>query len=86
MILEVIVSISVMFTGSSCAAIDNGGNTAVWQQLGHAPVRTSYTDLDRIRYEDAPGAEDNGAWNALHRAEDVLSQGPAGHRIAVACA
>ena len=86
MFLQIIVAVSVAITGSSCAAIDNSTNTAVWQQQGHAPVSTFYADLDRIRYEDAPGAEDNGAWIALHRAEISLRSGEPGHKISVACA
>ena len=77
--------LALAMSGTSCAAIDNTSNTAVWVSNGTAGA-SQYTDTgDRVRYATAPGPTDDGAWVALHAVERALAANPPGHRVRAAC-
>ena len=87
MLIATIMAIATIATGqdTTCAAINNVSNTAAWVTPS-GQVRTStYTDMDRIRYADAPGPRANAAWKALHAAEKSLQKGDAGPKVRIAC-
>jgi hypothetical protein len=93
MLIATITAIATIATtqGTTCAAIDNRSNTAAWVTPS-GQVRTStYRDMDRIMYADAPGPRANAAWRALHAAERRLrvnadgSPSTPGPKVRIAC-
>lgn len=87
MLLATITAIAAIATtnGSTCAAINNTSNVAAWVTPSGQVRTTTYRDMDRIIYRDAPGPRANAAWKALHAAERALQQGEAGPKVRIAC-
>ena len=84
--LATIATVASIFTGQSCAAIDNAANTAAWKVPGKAVVTATYSDMgERLVYRPAPGPRQNGAWHALHTAEAALAVGKPGPKRRIAC-
>ena len=83
--LAAIVAAAIAASGMSCAAIDNGPNTASWARPGHGIVTTTYRDRgDHLQFRaHVPRGR---TLEALKRAEDALQIGEPGHKVVVACA
>lgn len=81
-----IALIAANATGMTCAAIDNGPNTAAWAVPSGRVVTSHYSDRgDRLIYRPAPGPRQNRAWIALHNAEASLGVGAPGRKVRLAC-
>lgn len=87
MLLATLTTIATLATthGSTCAVINNVSNEAAWATPSGQVRTTTYTDMDRIRYADAPGPKQGAAWRALHGAERALQRGDAGPKVRIAC-
>lgn len=87
MFIATITTIAALATtnGSTCAAINNTTNTAAWVTPSGQVRTTTYRDMDRIIYADAPGPRANAAWKALHAAERQLRIGKPGPKVRIAC-
>lgn len=86
MILTAIVVLTATFTGSTCAAIDNRTNTAVWAE--HHPFGLSYAQTHYKDYGDNLGYANpipRSVWPALRRVENYMDSTPAGPKIRVEC-
>jgi len=84
MILETIVAVTVALTGTSCAAIDNATNKAVWDSPTTPLVSTTYRD-DGVLMYDAPYPTDVPTALAIVHAEDSLQEGAPGRKIPIRC-
>ena len=83
--ITILAILASLFTGQTCAAINNTSNTAVWVSPGQINHTTYKDDGERLVYLNAPGKLDNSGWLALHNTEVKLLQGPSGPKIRVAC-
>ena len=83
MILEIIVSALVTVTGQSCAAIDNGTNTAVWG-TPNTPTNTAYyTDYGDDLGFDQPVPRE--VWEPLNEVVQHLNATPPAHKVYIQC-
>jgi len=84
MILATLIASAVALTGQSCAAIDNGANTASWARPHHGIVSTTYRDRgDYLQFKHhVPRGK---TLEALKRAEDGLQIGKPGHKVVLMC-
>lgn len=86
--LVTIVSLATVFTGSPCAAIDNGPNVAVWtERVGteYQTYSTTYRDMGGPRLQYVGRGPWGSARADLRYAEASLQLGKAGHKVRIAC-
>jgi hypothetical protein len=84
-ILDLFVAGAVLFTGGSCAAIDNSTNTMVWNGLDTPHVRTTYRDEGGVLLPEARYPDDVDALLAIVHAEESLTTGAPGRKIPLRC-
>ena len=81
--LVFLATLATSVTGQPCAVIDNGPNTAAFAVPNQPAVARTYVDygdnLGYNKYVPKP------AWPASRAAEAALQEGPAGHKVRLAC-
>ena len=84
MTLTLLVTLASMFSGQSCAAIDNGPNSAAFKEPNKPAVHRTYVDYgDNLGYNKFVPKR---AWPASRAAEASLQYGKPAHKVVVFCA
>jgi len=85
MILELLVTATVLLSGNSCAAVDNAQNKTVWNSPTVKLTTTHYTDRGDFLFHEARMPNDPDTVLAIIHAEDTLLEGPPGHKVVIRC-
>ena len=90
--ITLLVTLATMFTGTTCAGLDNYSNQAAWGDPHHGITTASYTDRgDRLVYDLGPGQwlpngmEGEVMLASLKDAEAKLLEGKPGYKVVIDC-